>query len=380
MTMPKKTRRPFSTLAAVLLLGAATAPVASQAGAPTAPTSVTDVHTSTPSAFRWRSSGQLIAPRAGDGNGYSALKDPSVVYVDGEYHVFMTSVGAEGWHLAYTHFKDWSEASQAPIQTLAHSGIGPGYRAAPQVFYFAPQKLWYMVYQSGPPVYSTTATIGDPASWTAPRPFFDQTPDIMKAATGQEAWLDFWVICDDAACYLFNTDDHGNLFRSRTPLAQFPQGFGDTTRIMSEAGDDLFEASNHYRIAGSDTYLTLVEAIGPQGRYLRAWTSDRLDGDWRPLLDGDAQNRTGPMANLFAGSDNVVFDGPAWSQGVSHGEMIRDGHDQTLTIDPCQPLRFLYQGLEPHAPDTPYIDLPYRLGLLTAEGPNPIGALCRASR
>lgn len=96
MTLPKKTRRSFSTLAAVLLLGAATAPVASQAGAPTEPPSVTDVHTSTPSAFRWRSSGQLIAPRVGDGNGYSALKDPSVVYVDGEYHVFMTSVGAEG--------------------------------------------------------------------------------------------------------------------------------------------------------------------------------------------------------------------------------------------------------------------------------------------
>lgn len=59
------------------------------------------------------------------------------------------------------------------------------------MFYFEPQKLWYMVYQSGPPVYSTTATIGNPSSWSAPKPFFDQTPEIMKAATGQEAWLDF---------------------------------------------------------------------------------------------------------------------------------------------------------------------------------------------
>ena len=27
-------------------------------------------------------------------------------------------------------------------------------------------------------------------------------------------------------------------------------------------------------------------------------------------------------------------------------ELIRDGVDQTLSIDPCQPLRFLYQGLD----------------------------------
>lgn len=321
-----------------------------------------------PPRFHWRSSAQLIAPRAGDGNGYSALKDPTIVYVDGEYHVFMTSVGAEGWHMAYTHFTDWSQASTAPIVDLKQSGIGPGYRAAPQVFYFAPQKLWYMVYQSGPPVYSTTATIGDPLSWSGPKPFFDQAPDIIKAATGQEAWLDFWVICDDVSCYLFNTDDHGNLFRSRTSLQQFPAGFSDTRRMMTGPRDDIFEASMHYRLAGTNTYLTLVEAIGPQGRYFRAWTSDRLDGDWRLLA--------GSPSRFFAGSDNVVFDGEAWSQGVSHGELVRSGYDQTLTLDPCQPLQFLYQGLEPHAADTAYIDLPYRLGLLTATGPNPISALC----
>lgn len=325
-----------------------------------------------PSRFHWRSSAQLIAPKPGDGNGYSALKDPSIVYVDGEYHLFMTSVGAEGWHMAYTRFTDWSQAATAPIVDLKQSGIGPGYRAAPQVFYFEPQKLWYMVYQSGPPVYSTTATIGNPSSWSAPKPFFDQTPEIMKAATGQEAWLDFWVICDESDCYLFNTDDHGNLFRSRTSIQRFPAGFSETRRVMTGPRDDVFEASMHYRLAGTNTYLTLIEAIGPKGRYFRAWTSDRLDGDWRLL--------SGSPSNSFAGSDNVVFDGQAWSHGVSHGELVRSGYDQTLTIDPCQPLQFLYQGLEAHAPDTAYIDLPYRLGLLTASGPNPVSALCPASR
>lgn len=317
-------------------------------------------------AFRWRSSDQLIAPRPGDG--YSALKDPTIVQVDGRYQVLLTTVSARGWHMGQLTFEQWADAPAAPVFDLATSAIGPGYRAAPQVFFFEPQGLWYMVYQVGPPAYSTTADIDDPSSWSAPKPFFEETPDAIKATTGEEAWLDFWVICDTTDCYLFNTDDHGGLFRSRTSIDRFPEGFGETTLVMKEARDDLFEASMHYRIAGTDQYLTLVEAIGPEGRYFRAWTSDRLDGDWTPL--GSAPR------NLFAGADNVTFDGEPWSLGVSHGELIRDGVDQTLTIDPCLPLRFLYQGLEPHAPDTPYIELPYRLGLLTAEGPNPISALC----
>ena len=316
--------------------------------------------------FSWRSSAQLISP-AKDAP-YLALKDPSIVRVNGRYHVFMTTASRSGWHLAHTSFADWSEAASAPVTTLDRSGIGPGYRAAPQVFYFAPQRLWYLIFQGGPPYYSTTANIDDPLSWSAPKPFFASTPAAIKAATGQEAWLDFWVICDDTTCHLFNTDDHGNLFRSQTPIDQFPNGFSGTSVVLSGPRNDIFEGSMHYRIAGTDTYLTIIEAIGADGRYFRSWVSDRLDGEWRPLADSER--------HPFAGAHNVTFDGRAWSEGVSHGELVRDGFDQTLTIDPCAPLQFLYQGLEPHAPGTDYIELPYRLGLLTADAPNPISAMC----
>ncbi len=49
-----------------------------------------------------------------------------------------------------------------------------------------------------------------------------------------------------------------------------------------------------------------------------------------------------------------------------------------MTIDPCNPLRFLYQGVDPRADPSDYLNLPYRLGLLTAARPNPISAMCRA--
>lgn len=318
--------------------------------------------------FAWQSSGPLISPAAAGDHSDFGLKDPSVVYFNGAYHVFMTTAGSDGWHMAYTRFTDWSEAAAAPLFRLDQSGIGPGYRAAPQVFYFEPQKLWYMVFQSGPPFYSTTADIEDPSSWSVPRPFFPETPAIIKATTGEEAWLDFWVICDPTTCHLFNTDDHGNLFRSQTPIGQFPEGFSDTRIVLTGSRDDVFEASMHYRIAGTGTYLTLIEAIGPAGRYFRSWTSERLDGEWTPLVSGGS--------NTFAGSDDVTFHGAAWSNGVSHGELVRSGYDQTLTIDPCNPMQFLYQGLAPHDPDTPYIQLPYRLGVLEASGLNPVSEMC----
>jgi hypothetical protein len=317
------------------------------------------------SAFHWTSSAPLISPQPEPDQTIYGVKDPSIVHVDGKYHVFMTTAGSAGWGLAYTSFDKWSDASSAPIVPLAKSPIGPGYRAAPQVFYFAPQKTWYLVYQGGDPLYSTSKDIGDPTSWSAPKPFFPVVPDIVKPPQGT-GWLDFWVICDDKKCYLFNTDDHGRLLRSETDIAQFPHGFRNTVAVMTEKTEDLFEASNTYRIANTHTYITLVEAISPQGRYFRIWKSDGLDGTWAPFSSA-------PM-NVFAGSDNVEG---LWSQGISHGEMVRTNADQTMTIDPCRPLEYLFQGNDPAVHVDDYIKLPYRFGVITAKGNNPVSALCR---
>jgi hypothetical protein len=40
--------------------------------------------------------------------------------------------------------------------------IGSRYAAAPQLFYFAPDDEWYLVYQTGPPSYSTSKNPADP--------------------------------------------------------------------------------------------------------------------------------------------------------------------------------------------------------------------------
>jgi endo-1,4-beta-xylanase len=316
-----------------------------------------------PASFSWSSTGPLIAPRPDPGHPVVSVKDPTVFRYKGRWHVYATTADTTGaWSLAHTSFKDWSQASTAPVTFLdTNPNIGDRYAAAPQVFYFAPQKLWYMVYQTGPPSYSTTTDPSEPGSWSAPRHFFGSEPPVLTENKGDGFWLDFWTICDRTDCYLFFSDGNGHQYRSRTTRAEFPNGFRDTTIVLSEPNRfDLFEASNVYRLGDRGTYLMLVEALATKSdwrRYFRAWTADSLGGTWTPLADTEA--------NAFIRANNVTFEAgqPAWTKDFSHGEMIRDGVDQTLTLDPCR-LRFLYQGMDPSASGD-YSQLPWRLGLLT---------------
>lgn len=69
------------------------------------------------------------------------------------------------------------------------------------------------------------------------------------------------------------------------------------------------------------------------------------------------------MHKPFAGRSNVTFPGGAWTEDISHGEMVRAGNDQSLPIDPCH-MQYVYEGVDPNA-DGDYNSLPWRMGLLT---------------
>jgi endo-1,4-beta-xylanase len=127
--------------------------------------------------------------------------------------------------------------------------------------------------------------------------------------------------------------------------------------MQDAARHPLWEASNVYKVAGSNQYLLIVEAIGSAGRrYFRSWTATSIGGTWTALA--------GTQANPFAGAANVTFSGTAWTTDVSHGEMIRSGFDQTLTVSGCH-LQYLYQGRDPSIDTGSYSTLPWRLALLT---------------
>jgi hypothetical protein len=297
----------------------------------------------------------LIAPDETTTERSRAQKDPTVVFFQERWHVFMTVKLPGRSAIEYCSFTNWNNADTAIRHRPPLSDAD--YFCAPQVFYFVPHKVWYLVYQLGVPgrkkmwvAYSTTPDITDPASWTRAKPMLDGGPDDPRRVGG----LDYWIICDDARAYLFYTSLNGKMWRLWTPLDKFPQGF-DHCELALQA--KIFEASHTYKVKGQDQYLTVIEENGR--RYYKAYIADRLDGTWTPIAD--------TPQHPFASWANVR---PApgvspWTDNISHGELIRNGHDQTLTIDPTN-LRFIFQGMwDKDKRNKGYGAFQWRIGMLT---------------
>ena len=198
--------------------------------------------------------------------------------------------------------------------------------------------------------YSTTDDLNDPASWTQAQPILDGGPDDPRTVGG----LDYWIICDQQRAYLFFTSLNGKMWRMWTHLEDFPHGFHDCQLALEAA---VFEASHTYRLADSDQYLTIIEENGR--RYYKAYLADRLDGPWRPWADS--------AERPFAGWRNIqpAPGVEAWTDNVSHGELVRTNFDQTPTVDPQQ-LQFVFQGmLEEHKVGRQYGQFSWRIGMLT---------------
>jgi hypothetical protein len=221
------------------------------------------------------------------------------------------------------------------------------------VFYFRPQKLWYLLYQIADknhkppfgPAYSTTTILGDPKSWSKPRWLFPEGSERRR-------WIDFWVICDQAKAHLLYTSNDGRMWRCETKLADFPNGWSQPVMALQA---DIFEASHTYRLKGMDTYLTIVEAQADARRYYKAYLADRLEGPWRGLADSPSKP--------FAAYSNVV-QGKEWTTNISHGELLRTSVDETMEIDPAN-VRFLFQGAsDSEYRGNPYGKIPWRLGIL----------------
>jgi Glycosyl hydrolase family 62/Cellulose binding domain len=338
-----------------------TSPSPSPTPTPTPTSTPTPTPTPTgslPGSFKWSSSGALISPHS-DSHNVIAVKDPSVVYYSGEWYVAASTVNSSGsYGMEFLSFPSWSQASSATPVYADQTAIGAGYKTAPQLFYYAPQKLWYLIYQTGSNIgYSTNPDIANLSGWSATQYFYSGMPAIISQNIGSGYWVDSWLICDSANCYLFSMDDNGHLYRSQTSLANFPNSMSQPVIAASNSTpDNFFEADNVYSVAGTGQYLLIVEAIGSDGhRYFTAYTSNAISGSWAPLAA--SQN------NPFIRSTNVTFSGTAWTQDFSSGEMIRAGYDQTLAVSPCN-IEYLYQGDAPGSYSN-YNAIPWRIGLVT---------------
>ena len=284
----------------------------------------------------------------------TAVKDPTIVFFEGRWHLFYTARGKNEYVTGYVSAPELSRLQTAQRHELKQiRGRTGRYACAPQVFFFRPQKRWYLVYQTRDanyqPVFSTTTSIGKPQSWSAPAP-------LVKRDDGAK-WIDFWIICDETTAYLFYTRAHRDVYVRTTPLAKFPSGWGTGEQVFS----GVHEAVHIYRVKrgvkggvkGRREYHMFYE-LSRDGRSLGLAKAESLAGPWQKVTDEYATG--GQLRHSKSAAK--------WTEMVSHVEFLRSGYDQLLEYDSAAP-RILIQGLLKSDYKGPYPSLPWKLGMIT---------------
>lgn len=303
---------------------------------------------SEPVGKTWRLDGPLFLPGPPGSFDEVAVKDPSIVFAQGNWHLFYTARGRDQYSTGYACASTLEALQASPRYRLDALGGRGQYACAPQVFYFEPQGRWYLIFQTRDanyqPAFSTTTTITEPESWTAPAP-------LLKKDTPAK-WIDFWVICDESRAYLFYTQAHNAVMVRTTSLEAFPRDWGPAREVFT----GVHEGVHIYKVKGRDEYHMVYELNHGGIRSFGLATAEALAGPWQKVTD------------RYATGDQLAFtaDVEHWTDMVSHGELLRAGFDQRLEYDPnrCQ---WLIQGLRESDANVPYESLPWSLGMMTGD-------------
>jgi endo-1,4-beta-xylanase len=335
--------------------------------------------------IHWVVKGEVLAADPENPLENVAVKDPTMLFYGGRYHLFYTakskSQGARGdvygigcGYRSAESIEGLGSAPRISVDAMAGTPV-----IAPQVFYFEPQQRWYLVAHTPAPgsglnklepVCLTNPDIMDPEGWSEARV-------IKTGKTDEGFWIDFWVICDDLHAYLFYADQTGKLFRLQCAIDDFPEGFTacspelalEVNRMDQPDGWRFFEAAHIYHVASADLYLALLEGayahpsrmgdVDSRNRFVFGMVADSLNGEWR-RLENDENTFLADARNISYGDGQPV----SFTQ-VSHPELIRSGYDQRLEIESFK-MKMLFQTFDGSVvPDNyNYNALPWRLMLM----------------
>lgn len=263
-----------------------------------------------------------------------SVKDPSIVFSDGKWHLFFTGRDATNWRTGYASASSISGLKTAS-RTYMSSLNGGGYFCAPQVLYFTAQNKWYLIYQSGlGATFSTNSNINNPNDWTAGK------------AMGFTDGIDFWCIADDKKVYCFYSAQDGsyNIKCRSTLISDFPYKWSTPVITATET----FEAPHIYKNKSDNKYYMMVEDIA---RHFELWQATSLDGIWTKINEKWASKAT-----LTETSEH-------WTDQVSHGEILRTGVNEKCEINDINKCQILIQGVL-NGTYPSYGAIPYELGMI----------------
>ena len=119
------------------------------------------------------STGILVAPQNDATHFLYSVKDPTFFRYNDKWEIYATAYmvsgpaaaalqnpdtnqpapgrgrgGGGGWSMIHVDFADWKDAPNAKLFCMdTVPGFG-GYKCAPEMFYFTPQKKWYYTFQT----------------------------------------------------------------------------------------------------------------------------------------------------------------------------------------------------------------------------------------
>jgi fibronectin type 3 domain-containing protein len=268
-----------------------------------------------------------------------AVKDPSIVYSGGQWHLFYTGRDSSSWRMGYVSADSISQLNSATRYFMS-SLNGGTYFCAPQVFWFEAKGKWYLIYQSGlGATFSANTDISNPSGWNAG----------IAMGINDSGALDFWCISDGANVYCFYSPMDGThtIKRRSTTVANFPYGWSSATVVAT----DTFEAPHVYKNKADGKYYMMVEDIT---RHFELWTADNPGGTWTKLEE------------YWAAGNQLIFNADHWTDQVSHGEILRAGKNEKLEISDIGRCEILIQGVtdENYIPGGDYAASLYDLGLI----------------
>lgn len=293
----------------------------------------------------WYLSDPILEPGPYNSPDEVSVKDPTIVNFGGLWHLFYTARDSLEYTTRYVSAPVLGQLQTAKKYDLPQIRGKTRYGSAPQVFFFGPQNIWYLIFQNRDsnyqPAFSINSDISDAGGWSEPTPLLRKDAD--------QKWIDFWVIADETKVYLFYTQSHTQVFYKSTNYKDFPHGWSEAKAVFS----GVHEAVHIYKVKEKKEYHMIYE-LNQQGvRSYGLAIADHLEGPWQKSTDS------------YATGDQLVFKGQnKWTDMVSHGEAIRSGYDQKMEYDPFD-AKWIFQGVLKEEITNDYPSIPWKLGIIS---------------